>query len=73
VERFDAARLPHDTQRTRAVAWWAYDQGERAAAHAWIEKGRLVRLDGGWRSAWGGIRLAEVAERDPPEYPEPQG
>lgn len=73
VERFDAARLPHDTQRTRAVAWWAYDQGERAAAHAWIEKGRLVRLDGGWRSAWGGIRLAAVAEPDPPEYPEPQG
>ena len=63
---FDEARLPYDTERTRAVVWWAYEQGERAGAHAWIEDERFVRLDGGWRAAMG--TLARVAEPAEPPY-----
>jgi hypothetical protein len=68
TSRFDAARLPHDIARTRAVAWWAYEEGERAGAHAWIEKDRVVRLDEGWRSLLDGRELRRVAEREPPGY-----
>jgi hypothetical protein len=65
AERFDAAKLPHDLERTRAVAWWAYEQGERAGAHAWIVGDRFERLDASWRAARGGVELARVAEGRP--------
>jgi 5-methylcytosine-specific restriction endonuclease McrA len=32
AHRFDASRLPHDAERTRAIVWWAYEQGEAAGA-----------------------------------------
>jgi 5-methylcytosine-specific restriction endonuclease McrA len=68
AQRFAAERLPFDTQRTRAIAWWAYDQGERAGAHAWIEGERLERLSSGWREVMAEPPLARVAEPAPPRY-----
>ena len=68
AQRFDAARLPYDTERTRAVVWWAYEQGERAGAHAWIEAERFVRLDPSWREAIRAAPLSRVAEMLPPRY-----
>jgi hypothetical protein len=56
------------TERTRAVVWWAYEQGERAGAHAWMEDERFVQLDGGWRDVMGGVTLARVAEPAEPPY-----
>ncbi|HWN38391.1 MAG TPA: HNH endonuclease [Gammaproteobacteria bacterium] len=73
AQRFDSLALPHDGDRSRAIAWWAYEQGEAAGAHAWIDDDRFVRLDGRWRdvlgpgSHAGAFRL--VAEPPPPEYP----
>lgn len=69
AQRFAAARLPHDSPRTRAIAWWAYEQGEAAGAHAWIAADRFERLGGGWRDVLGGAGLRRVAEPPPPEYP----
>ena len=68
AQRFSAAKLPHDTERTRAVVWWAYEQGEAAGAHAWIRDDSLVRLDSSWREALGASGLRRVAEPEPPEY-----
>jgi hypothetical protein len=73
AQRFDSLALPHDGERSRAIAWWAYEQGEAAGAHAWIDADRFVRLDGGWRdvlgsgASAGALRL--VAEPPPPDYP----
>jgi hypothetical protein len=69
AQRFDSVALPHDGERSRAVAWWAYEQGEAAGAHAWIDADRFVRLDGSWRDALGAGRVRRVAEPAPPEYP----
>ena len=67
AQRFDSLALPHDGDRSRAIAWWAYEQGETAGAHAWIDADRFVRLDGSWRAALGG-GLRRVAEPPPPDY-----
>jgi hypothetical protein len=70
AERFGALRLPYDDQRSRAIAWWAYEQGEAAGAHAWIDADRFVRLGSSWRDVLGagagGVR--RVAEPPPPGY-----
>jgi hypothetical protein len=62
AERFAEASVACDVERTRAVAWWAYEQGERTGAHAWIEKDRFVKLDGSWRGAMHVVELARVEE-----------
>jgi hypothetical protein len=67
AQRFDSLALPHEEMRSRAIAWWAYEQGEAAGAHAWIDAARFVRLDGSWRDVLGG-GLRRVAEPPPPEY-----
>jgi hypothetical protein len=69
AERLNERSLPHDRQRSLAVAWWAYEQGESAGAHAWIEGERFERLDDAWRDVLGRARLLRVAEPPPPEYP----
>jgi hypothetical protein len=70
AQRFDALALPHDAERSRAIAWWAYEQGEAAGAHAWIDADRFVRLDFSWRDVLGAAgALRRVAEPPPPEYP----
>jgi hypothetical protein len=73
AQRFDSLALPHEETRSRAIAWWAYEQGEAAGAHAWIDADRFVRLDGGWRDVLGRgpDALRRVAEPPPPEYPAP--
>ena len=68
AQRFAALALPHDGERSRAIAWWAYEQGEAAGAHAWIDADRFVRLDGSWRDVLGAGALRRVAEPPPPEY-----
>ena len=68
AQRFSAAKLPHDTERTRAVVWRAYEQGEAAGAHAWIRDDRFARLDSSWREALSAAGLRRVAEPEPPEY-----
>jgi hypothetical protein len=70
AQRFGALALPHDSERSRAIAWWAYEQGEAAGAHAWIDADRFVRLDGSWRGVFdpGPGALPLVAEPPPPEY-----
>ncbi|MDP9198365.1 MAG: hypothetical protein M3O07_04015 [Pseudomonadota bacterium] len=65
AHRFDALRLPHDRERSRAIAWWAYAQGEAAGAHAWVYTDRFVRLDGSWRDVLGARGLRRVAEPPP--------
>ena len=69
AQRFDSLALPHDPERSRAIAWWAYEQGEGAGAHAWIDADRFVRLDASWRDVLGAGSLRRVAEPPPPEYP----
>ena len=69
AQRFAAERLPYDTERTRAIAWWAYEQGERVGAHAWIENERFERLDPGWRNALSPAQFAKVAEVAAPPWP----
>ena len=68
AERLNAAKLLHDEERTRAIAWWAYEQGEAAGAHAWVCDGELAQLDSSWRRVLGRPMLAKVAEREPPDY-----
>ena len=69
AQRFDSLALPHDPARSRAIAWWAYEQGEAAGAHAWIDADRFVRLDSSWRVVLDAGGLRRVAEPPPPEYP----
>ena len=68
AQRFDAVALPHDAERTRAIAWWAYDQGEAAGAHVWLAEERFERLDRRWRAVLGRVEMARVAEGCPPVY-----
>ena len=63
-QRLDAAKLANDPERARAIAWWAYEQGEAAGAHAWIRDDEFSRLDAGWRQTLGDARLARVAEAE---------
>ena len=67
AQRFSALALPHDGERSRAIACWAYEQGEAAGAHAWIDAERFVRLDSSWRDVLGADGLRRVAEPPPPE------
>ena len=70
AQRFDSLALPHDDARSRAIAWWAYEQGEAAGAHAWIDADRFARLGSSWRDVLGPRPgdLRRVAEPPPPEY-----
>jgi hypothetical protein len=68
AQRFSSLALPHDGERSRAIAWWAYEQGESAGAHAWIDADRFVRLSSSWRDVLGPAGLRRVAEPLPPDY-----
>jgi len=71
AQRFDSLALPHDGARSSAIAWWAYEQGEAAGAHAWIDADRFVRLGSSWRDVLGSDGLCRVAEPPSPEYSPP--
>jgi hypothetical protein len=68
AQRFDALSLPHDAERTRAIAWWAYEHGEGTGAHVWIKGKSFARLEREWRKVLGRGRLLEVAEGRAPAY-----
>ena len=68
IERLDQSKLPHDFDRTFAIAWWAYQQGELGGAHAWIRGKVFERLGASWRDALVGARIRHAAEIDPPGY-----
>jgi hypothetical protein len=69
AQRFASLALPHDDERSRAIAWWAYEQGEAAGAHAWIDADRFARLGASWRDVLGPAGLRRVAEPPSPQYP----
>jgi hypothetical protein len=68
AQRFEAAKLLYDGERTRAIVLWAYEQGEAAGAHAWIRDDSFERLDSSWRAAVSLPVLARVAEPSLPGY-----
>jgi hypothetical protein len=51
ARRFDERALLHDAERSLAIAWWAYEQGQHSHAQVWLAKDRFLRLDDGWRTA----------------------
>ncbi len=59
-EMFDAKDLLHDAERSRYIAWWAYEQGQKSNAHVWDGKRGFLSLDSSWRSAM--LPLGKVAE-----------
>ena len=59
-DAFNRNGLVHDARRSRFIATWAYEQGEKSKAHTWLSKGEYRLLDGSWRNAVGGFR--KVAE-----------
>ena len=60
AEMFDEKGLLHDAERSRYIAWWAYEQGQKSSAHVWDGERGFQSLDGSWRSAMS--PLAKVAE-----------
>jgi hypothetical protein len=68
IERLEHNKLPHDFNRTFAIAWWAYQQGELGGAHAWIRGKVFERLDASWQDALVGTHIRHAAEIDPPGY-----
>ena len=46
---FDDALLRHDAERTRKVAWWAYEQAELAEARVWISSDEFEALGPLWK------------------------
>lgn len=59
-EVFDSKGLMHDVERSRHIAWWAYEEGQRSNAQVWLGKDRILKLDDSWRMALSGLpRAAE--------------
>jgi len=63
-DAFDTSGLVHDARRSRFVAVWAYEQGEKSNAHTWVRKGDYRLLDGSWRNAMGGLRAVAESPAD---------
>jgi len=51
TDAFRDAQLVYDSDRSRFIAAWAYEQGERSGAHAWLYEDKFQALDGSWRRA----------------------
>jgi hypothetical protein len=47
---FDREGLAHDCQRSEHVARWAYEQGEAAGAHVWVNDDVFEQLGPSWRN-----------------------
>ena len=45
---FDHALLRHDAERTRKVAWWAYEQAQLADARVWVSSDKFEPLGPIW-------------------------
>lgn len=65
--RFTAARLPHDRDRSRRIALWAYGQGELAGAHVWVRGNQVDPLPPDWGRVLTGRGL-RIAAEDPAPY-----
>lgn len=63
-DAFDSSGLVHDARRSRFVAVWAYEQGEKSRAHTWLRKGDYRMLDGSWHNAMGGLRAVAETPAD---------
>jgi len=50
-ELFNFNELAHDLERSRQVAFWAYEQGEKSRVHTYLGKNKHPLLDGSWRAA----------------------
>ena len=67
ADAFRRRNLPHNLERSRGVAQWAYAQGERARTHAWAGMVEFVPLGADWREALGvAAPLQHVAEESGP-------
>ena len=60
-DAFNFNELAHDVERSRHVAFWAYEQGEQSRVHTYLGKGDYPSLDGSWREAMGGLRAVAEA------------
>jgi 5-methylcytosine-specific restriction endonuclease McrA len=49
--RLNELALPHDLDRTKAIASWAYEEGEKCGAHWWLKKKELQPLNSSWHQA----------------------
>lgn len=47
--RFEDERLPHDADRSRMIAVWAYEQAEASSSRVWLEKKKFSDLTNDWR------------------------
>ena len=63
-DAFNSSGLVHDARRSRFVAVWAYEQGEKSGAHTWLRKGDYRMLDGSWHDAMGGLRAVAETPAD---------
>jgi hypothetical protein len=50
-KRFDNVVLPHDADRTRRIAHWAYEQAELGRARVWVAVDKFESLSKAWRVA----------------------
>jgi len=53
-ERFDAAGVIHDAERSRQIALWAYEQGEQGGSFVWVAGKQFLPLTPDWRQCFGG-------------------
>ena len=49
---FDSTGLPHDLERSIAIAKWAYAHGEDIGAHTWLTGDQFPKLDHRWRNVF---------------------
>ena len=49
AQAFGDRGLPHDLERSKHVAIWAYQQGEAAGARVWYEADKFVELGPEWK------------------------
>jgi hypothetical protein len=67
LQALAASHLAHDRERCEFIASWAYEQAERAGAHAWIAGREVARIGSAWRQAL--HPLPAVAESTPRYLP----
>ena len=48
--QFDSAVLRHDANRSRKIAYWAYEQAELARARVWVAADEFLGLGPEWRT-----------------------
>lgn len=48
-EKFSDLRINSNWEISRRIAWWAYDQNEKASGLVWQKKNEFLTLDDSWR------------------------